>query len=196
MRIFLVLLTSLFMALHAGHADDFFLKNGDFSKGKAHWEGGGGQIIFINEAGEPTPEKDGGFPVLEVKLQRMNVTELRQRFVFIKGERHLKFYATMKASPDFVRNDQAPKWTKDITWAASGWYNWSSLVYPKVDVCARVDAGQHHHYLPRDFKTKGEWQKIGGEFKDMATGGAKSVNLVLPAGEGTIWIKSISSSAN
>ncbi len=182
---------ALCTALVSSHAETP-LKNGDFSKGRNSWEGSG-KIVFLNDADEPTPEAEGGKPVLEVKLAKTQLTEIRQRFVFTKGERSMKVSVTAKASPDFVRNDDAHKWTKDITWEGGGWYSWSKLVYPKVDFSIRLD-GDKFYYLPRNFKTKGEWVKLGGNFRDMKTNGPKSLNLVLPAGEGTIWIKSITSS--
>jgi len=187
----LTALAILCAALISAHAATP-LKNEDFAKGRSGWEGGG-KIVFLNDADEPTPEKEGGKPVLEVKLAKTQLTEIRQRFVFSHGERSLKTSLQIKTSPDYVRNDDAHKWTKDISWSG-GWYSWSNLVYPRVDFCLRLD-GDKFYYLPRNLKTKGEWVHLKGNFNDMKSAGPKSLSLVFPAGEGTIWVKGLSTSA-
>ena len=170
------------------------LKNGDFAKGKAFWEGGGGKVIYLDDAGEPTNDKEKGQPVLEVNLSKTNLIEIRQRFTLAHGQKSMKATVIAKASADYVRNDKAQKWTPNNTWEPGGWWVWSALVYPKVDFCMRVDANTHY-YLPRSLKAGGAWQTLSGEFKDMNNQGSKVFNIVLPAGDGTIWIKSITTTA-
>jgi hypothetical protein len=133
--------------------------------------------------------------VLEIKLSKTQLTEIRQRFTLARGQNQIKATAIAKASVDYVRNDKAQKWTPNNTWEPGGWWVWSALVYPKVDFCMRVDANTHY-YLPRSLKAGGGWQTLSGNFKDVDNQGNKVFNIVLPAGEGTIWIKSISTVAN
>lgn len=170
------------------------LKNEDFSNGHSYWEGGG-KVVFLNDAGEPVSAENGGKPALEVKLAKTQVTEIRQRFTLAHTATGVKASTVVKASPDFKRNDNAPRWTKDITWRSGGWYSWSALVYPKADFCMRVDAGSGYHYLPRALKAGGNWQTLRGEFRDMKSQGGKVFTFVLPAGEGTIWIQSVKTEA-
>ena len=182
---------ALLAAAPMGNAQ--FLKNGDFEKGHSYWEGGG-KVVFLNDAGEVVPSAKEGKPALEVKLSRTQLTEIRQRFLFAHGERHLNVSALVKTSGDFQRNNDAGRWTKDITWT-SGWYSWSALVYPRVDFCVRVDTSGNHFYLPRNLKAGGTWQTFKGSFKDMPSPGGKVLTLVFPAGTGTLWVKSITSEA-
>lgn len=130
-----------------------------------------------------------------MKLAKTQLTEIRQRFVLTHKQTGVKAATVVKASSDFKRNDSAPKWTKDITWRSSGWYSWSNLVYPKVDFCMRVDALPNYYYLPRALKAGADWQTLRGEFRDMKSQGGKVFTFVLPAGEGTIWIKSVKTEA-
>lgn len=173
-----------------GTAHGQALKNGDFADARAHWEGAG-KVLTLDDTQKPADAKAGGTPQLQVALSKMTVQETKQRLNFPPNSGGpVTVTVVLKTSPDFARNDKAPKFTPNINWKTGGWYSWSALVYPKVDFCVRVDSDTHH-YLPRDLKVGGDWQTVTGRFDSLGTGSNKILSLVTPAGEGTVWIKSV-----
>jgi len=172
-----------------GTAHGQALKNGDFADGRAHWEGAG-KVLTFDDAQKPADAKAGGTPQLQVNLSRMMIQETKQRLSFPPSySGPVTITVVLKTSPDFARNDKAPKFTPNNNWQSGTWY-WSALVYPKVDFCIRVDSNTHY-YLPRQIKAGGDWQTVTGTFDSLGISSSKVLSLVTTAGEGTVWVKSV-----
>lgn len=173
-----------------GTAQGQALKNGDFADGRAHWEGAGKVLIF-DDTQKPADAKAGGTPQLQVTLSRMMIQETKQRLNFppnYTGPVTIK--VVFKTSPNFARNDKSPKFTPGNTWKPGGMGCWSALVYPRYDFYVRVDSDTHY-YLSHPVQAGGDWQTVSGTFDSLGNSSSKVLSLVTAAGEGTLWIKSV-----
>ena len=173
-----------------GTAHGQALKNGDFTDTRAHWEGAG-KVLTLDDAQKPADAKAGGVPQLQVALNRLSIQETKQRLNFPPSYTGpVTITVVFKTSPDFARNDKSPKFTPGNTWKPGGMGCWSAQVYPKFDFYVRVDSDTHY-YLSRPVQAGGDWQTLTGKFDSLGNSSSKVLALVTTAGEGTVWIKSV-----
>jgi hypothetical protein len=197
------------------------LENGDFAKGKSKWLGDG-QVVFLKPDGSISPTDDSklgsSFPssnlpsnlpftpspadqkakstsLIEMKLRSAQFAELSQKFRTPKGAAVLDVQVVYKGSPDFKLNDKATVFTKENTWGPGSTWYWTAVVFPKVDLCFRMDKRDGHSYRLAAVKPGGDWQTMKYRWENV--GENQDVNFLLLAapGHGSVWIKSVAVSA-
>ena len=185
------------------------LENGDFSKGKAKWTGEG-QVVFLKPDGSISPTDDSksdsalkpadpgaagqkpkNTPIMEIKLRTGQFADLSQKFRTGKGAGALNVEVVYKGSPDFKLNDKATGFTKGITWGPGSFWYWSAVVYPKVDLCMRLDKRDGHCYRLEAVKPGEEWQSAKFRWENVGENQDVNFLIVAPPGKGSQWVKSV-----
>jgi hypothetical protein len=166
-------------------------ENGDFQKGKSHWQGNG-NVVYLNADGSVSEtEEPGTTPAIEVKLNSNDFKELRQSFTTAKGEKRLGVSITYKGSADFEKNDKSTLYTPGNTWTDGGIWYWSALVAPKVDLCIRLDTPTGHCYKLAKVDPGGNWQTKTVTWDNVPGDQEVTLFLEVAPGKGSVLIKSL-----
>jgi hypothetical protein len=192
-------------ALVGGAANTFAdgLDDGDFSKGKGKWLGEG-QIVYLNADGtiSPTDESKSTDPlgtsqkpkptqIIELKLHTGQFTNLSQRFRTEKGSAAMNVEVVYKGSSDFKLNDKATTFTKGNTWQAGTTWYWTSVAFPKTDLCLRLDRYDGHSYKLESVKPGAEWQTAKFRWESVKENQDVTLLILAAPGHGSLWVKSV-----
>lgn len=186
-----LILLCLFPALlNVSPARDF--ENGDFARDKLNWLGDG-RIVFLKPDGTASPtEVPDSTRAIEIDLSKTQFKEITQKFETPEGAGALNVEVVYKGAADFKLNEKATKFTRDNTWQAGGTWYWSGLVFPKVDLCIRLDQPGGYSYRLASVTPGSDWQTL--KFRWDNVGAKKDVKLcvAVPPGEGKFYLKSVS----
>jgi hypothetical protein len=165
-----------------------YIKNGDFSNGKSHWQHSG-EIVYLDTAGNKVDKDAGGKPALQLTLinNRFTVTDQTFRTKDKLGE--ITVTVKVKASADYKRNDSTDY--ASVNFKPGGIYYWSAIVYPKADFFIRLTDNTHLYSLAD--LSPGQEKTITARFNDLGAG-VRERTLFLNAapGDGSIYVESVS----
>lgn len=178
-----------FLLAGAVIAKDF--KNGDFADGKSPWLGDGA-VVYVKPDGTVSSTKsDDAVPVMEIKLNSTQFREISQKFETGKDTGALQVEVSFKASPDFLLNGKSTKFTRDNTWGPGTLWYWTGLVYPKVDLCLRLDKWDGFCYGLEKVQPGADWKTMKVRWDNIGAKKDVKLSLLVPPGNGTILIKSV-----
>jgi len=164
------------------------LSNGDFSKGKAGWQGSG-QVVWLKADGTVSPtEVAGADRVLEVPLRSTQWTWIKQLLHPLAVDKAVAAKITVRASADFAPAAESREYTK-VDFREGGGYVWSAEVWPKCDLLPRLQDATWY-YQPKSLKPYGSWKTVSVSFPNL-TSRNRSFTLALPPGKGSVFFKSI-----
>jgi hypothetical protein len=179
------------------------LDNGDFARGKSKWLGEG-QIVYLNPDGSISPtdesksadplnasQKPKPTPIVEIKLRTGQFAELSQKFKTDRGASGMNVVVVYKGSPDFKLNDKAIPFTKGNTWQAGTIWYWTSVVFPKVDLCLRLDKHDGHCYKLEPVAPGGDWKSAKFRWENVTENQDVTLLILAPPGHGSLWVKSV-----
>ncbi|HEY3898813.1 MAG TPA: hypothetical protein VGM54_09385 [Chthoniobacter sp.] len=201
------------------------LENGDFAKGKSKWLGEGQVAYLKPDGSiSPTDDSKPGSslgsslppsnlpsnlpftpapgdarskstPLIEIKLRNAQFSELSQKFRTPRTSGALMVQVVYKGSPDFKLNDKANIFSREITWGPGTTWYWTAVVFPKVDLCFRLDRRDTHSYRLAAVKPGGDWQTMKFRWDDVGENQDVALLLLAAPGHGSVWIKSVAVSA-
>ena len=128
---------------------------------------------------------------MEIKLRNGQFADLSQKFRTGKGAGALNVEVVYKGSPDFKLNDKAPSFTKGNTWGAGATMYWTAVVFPKVDLCLRLDKHDGHSYKLEPVTPGGDWQTAKFRWENVGENQDVTFLILAPPGKGTLWLKSV-----
>jgi hypothetical protein len=185
------------------------LENGDFSKGKSKWMGDG-QVVYLRPDGSITPTDDSkptsllppagattatppakNIPIIEIKLKLTQFADFYQKFKTVKEMDVMNAEITYKTSSDFVLNEKATVFNREITWGSGTYWYWTALVFPKIDLMMRLDKRDNHMYKLQTVKAGGDWQTMKVSWKDVGGGQDASFHVLGAPGHGSLYLKSV-----
>jgi len=199
-----VFLSSL--AVFSAPAYSQALKNGDFAKGKANWQGDG-ELVTLTPDGKvqsaEIPGSDlrltlsssgnlqdtqtsGSTRALKIDLQKFKWTSISQGLFPHSKDNSISVSIMVKAMPNFVRLEESAEYSR-VDFKEGREYEWSAEVSPKCDFLVRVH-DTTWHYRPLSLKPFGEWKTFHFDFSDLEAR-SRSLALAFPPGSGSILIK-------
>jgi len=173
----------------AALAKDF--ENGDFAKGKNGWLGDG-KVVYLDAAGAASEtQTPGSIPAVAIDLSKTQFKEITQKFETPEGTGALTVEVTYKASPDFKLNDKSSKFTKDNSWSPGTTWYWSGLVFPKVDLCIRLDKPDGYSYRLSSVQPGSDWKTLHFRWDNVGSKKDVKLSVIVPPGDGMFYLRSV-----
>ncbi len=181
------ILLALFTA--AAPAKDF--ENGDFAKNKNGWLGDG-KVVYLDAAGAVSEtQTPGANTAIAIDLSKTQFKEITQKFETREGTGALEVEVVYKGSPDFKLNDKSTKFTKDNTWSPGTTWYWSGLVFPKVDLCIRLDKPDGYSYRLSAVQPGSDWKTLRFRWDNVGAKKDVKLSVIVPPGDGVFYLRSV-----
>ena len=192
MRHFIALVVVVLVGLMSSPIRADYLANTDLKEGFAWWHGDG-EPAFLNPDGTEGAEGDKDVvPVIKIHLSKNQSRSVYQEYETKDDPKSLHVTLQVFASADFKRSAYADDYSSDINWKSTGTYNGADQEVPNADFWLHDVPGGL--YQLSDLKP-GDWTSIDCSFDCTTSADSRTLYFNAPPGEGTVYIRNASVTA-
>ncbi len=167
------------------------LENGAFVEGKKGWRGDLTIVhTKVDNSVVDTPGPDTK-PAAKLELSKSQFSEISQRIDGPDKGGVLTVEISYRGTPDFKVMEDSPKFTRGTPVNEHGvWYP-KEMVYPKADICVRLDTKTIHAYKLGKVTPGGDWETLKFTWDQIPARSDATLVILAPPGQGALLIQSI-----